>query len=496
MNATLAPPARPGESQRLLEEQIISQICTIDHDSQPRTIRAALDAGLTAEHFQDERHGELFKALCLQLDSTGTIDPFTAILELSDAGTIEEGEVSTLADLTRRDDVSTLTIKENVSKLRTAAAKRKAKHHTRRAGLYLDEADTIRAAAEMQLASDALEGVGTAQADTTFQNLSELWSSDIDFAKPTIGAFGDGCALFYENSSNCLIGPRGSSKSWIALFITAELIAQGWHVVYIDPESTAKRILWRLKYLGLDPEAGTARFHYLGTTDASKIAEAQRWSARHDNVFVVYDGLANAIASLGKEENSSAALEVLQAEVKPFVDAGATTLTIDHTGKNESKGARGHSSKEAFFKGAVYQLETVKHFSRGQGGHARLVLTKDNEGGCGTIQGKAAANFRATIEDSGKTTFSIEEADDAEDPRPGPSAKMTDQEIWDCLPVGPERALNFNSLAPALNVRRFTDRCRAMPGVTVEARKNANHREENFFYREPSAPSSSNESFF
>lgn len=495
MNASLSP-SRPGDAQRLLEEQIISQICTIDPDDQPRTLRTALAAGLTAEHFQDERHGELFRAFCLQLDSTETVDPFTAIIELHDAGTIEEAEVSTLADLTRRYDVSTLTIKENVAKLRTTAAKRQAAHHHRRAGLYFDEGDTIRAASEMQLAQDALENVGTAQADTTFQDLADLWTSDIEFAKPTIGTFGDGCALFYENSSNCLIGPRGSSKSWIALFITAELIAQGWHVVYIDPESTAKRILWRLKYLGVDPEAGTVHFHYLGTTDAARIAEAQRWSARHDNVFVVYDGLANAIASLGKEENSSAALEVLQAEVKPFVDAGATTLTIDHTGKNESKGARGHSSKEAFFKGSVYQLETVKHFSRGQGGHARLVLTKDNEGGCGTIQGKAAANFRATIEESGKTTFSIEEADESEDPRPGPSAKMTDQEIWDCLPVGPERALNFNSLAPALNVRTFTDRCKAMAGVTVELRKNANNKSEKFFHRQPAEPSLLEQSLF
>ena len=317
-----------------------------------------------------------------------------------------------------------------------------------------------------------------------FEPTAELWAQEIEFAKPTVGRFGDRAA-FYEETTNYIFGTRACGKSWLTLYVSAEAIADSVHVVYIDPESSAKRILWRLKYIGVDPEQGAKFFHYIATTDPLKIRKVQQWAAKQGRVLVIYDGLANAIASAGKEENSSAALEILQAQVKPFADSGSTVIVVDHTGKDERKGARGHSSKEAFFKGACYHVKTGKAFSRGTGGFLKLELAKDNEGGTGCVQGQLAAIFEATISDSGKTLFKLREPGESErGTSAGRSVKMTDEEILKALPFGRDRAMKYENISPALNVRTFAERCEKIEGACVELMPTASGQQSKHFWRE------------
>lgn len=96
--------------------------------------------------------------------------------------------------------------------------------------------------------------------------------------------------------------------------------------------------------------------------------------------------------------------------------------------------------------------------------------------------GTLAAEFHHVTAENGRGRFELREA--TEDlSRPGAKPKMSDEEILKALPVGQERALNFENIAPALNIKTFTKRCRAIPGVVVELRKGAKGQEQNFFWR-------------
>ena len=171
--------------------------------------------------------------------------------------------------------------------------------------------------------------------------------------------------------------------------------------------------------------------------------------------------------------------------MKPFADSGSTVIVVDHTGKDESKGARGHSSKEAFFKGACYHVKTGKAFSRGTGGSLKLELAKDNEGGTECVQGKLAAVFEATITDSGKTLFKLREPGESErGTSAGRSVKMTDEEILKALPFGRDRAMKYENISPALNVRTFAERCEKIEGACAELMPTASGQQSKHFWRE------------
>lgn len=319
-----------------------------------------------------------------------------------------------------------------------------------------------------------------------FEDISDLWFGNIEFAQPTIGKFGKGKALLYEATTNYIFGTRSVGKSWICLALAKEAMENGMDVVFIDPESSAKRILWRLKYIGVAPDVGAKHFKYLATIDHMKVREAHAFVASSRRALVIYDGLANAIASAGKEENSNAALMILQQQIKPFADAGASVLVVDHTGKDESKGARGHSSKEAFFKGAVYHVKTIKAFTKGESGSLKLEMSKDNEGGVGVVQGKTVAVFEAEATEEGKTKFFFSEPDGSEDGiLSGRKPKMTDKEIWSDLPVAQDDSggFTFEAISPKLNKRTFKERCLKISGCKVGSKQNSSGQWETVFYR-------------
>lgn len=338
---------------------------------------------------------------------------------------------------------------------------------------------------DTQLVDMPLEEPGTPTEGAVvdpFEDYSELWSGHIQVEKPTVGTFGRGKALFYVGAVNCIYCEPGKGKTWLSAYIAKEHIENGGTVIFIDPESTAKRVIRRMKFLGTDITLGKRSFKYTCATDPKKIREYQAWAEGRENVLLIYDGLANPIASAGQDENGNGALKILQEHVKPFADSGATCLVIDHCGKNEKKGLRGFSGKLGFYKGAVYQIEVGTPFAPGIDGYLRLRLDKDNEGGTMVTVGTLAAEFHHVTEENGRGRFELREA--TEDlGRPGAKPKMSDEEILKALPVGEERAMNFDNIAPALNIKTFTKRCRAIHGVVVELRKGAKGQEQNFFWR-------------
>ncbi len=456
-------------------------IATISAYNSPDGMAEAIGFGLQSSHFSDPTLRKLYAALETDHTKQGDCDPFACALLLKQDDAICQKQLETVNAILCQ-PVTSNGLRTHANKLRNISIANRFAALRTHAG-QCDKDGDYDLADEYRAEADALKSESTTQ---TFPDSSHLWEGQIDFAKPTVGRFADR-ALLYEATVNCIYGEPGKGKSWLALFIAAELIQAGYDVLFIDPESSEKRIICRLKGLGVKRDKGAKYFHYCSNIEPKKIKELQRWSEKREKLFVVYDGLANAIAAGGHEENSNAALTILQEQAKPFADGGACVLVVDHTGKNPKKGERGHSSKRGFYKGAIYSVTPHREFSPKSEGFLRLIMEKDNEGGTGLTVGQSAADFHHVIDERGRGSFELRDPNPENEIKPGAKAKMTDAEIIKALPVGEERAMNLASINPALKRATFTERCREIEGVHVDRRKGGSGQPQNYFWREPDA---------
>lgn len=202
---------------------------------------------------------------------------------------------------------------------------------------------------------------------------------------PTILTRDDGIHLLYRGELNWISGEPETGKSWLLQYATAQQLAQGENVLYIDLEDTPSRIISRLTGLGLTTDQIATLFHYVRPSIAAEQADidtlldlAGRCS------LVVVDGTTDLhlIHGLDPETNKDAALIVSQL-LRPLANAGPAVVPLDHVTKNKDTRGRyaiGAQHKLAAVRGAAYHLETIHPFGRGAHGQSRIVITKDRPG--------------------------------------------------------------------------------------------------------------------
>ena len=164
---------------------------------------------------------------------------------------------------------------------------------------------------------------------------------------------------------------------------------EGGHVVFIDPEDTAVGILTRLKGFGADMAVVEERFHYLHNPAPEAFGAAISWAAQNRPDLVILDGLAEALAAEGKNEDKVGdVLGFFRSRVRPFAElGGAAVLVSDHVTKSaEDRGrwARGSSAKLGGMTGCRIggACETLFTYARG----VSLKIAKDRNGGAGMVQ--------------------------------------------------------------------------------------------------------------
>lgn len=113
-------------------------------------------------------------------------------------------------------------------------------------------------------------------------------------------------------------------------------------------------------------------------TDGQALAEAvERMTARHGRFsLIVIDTMARVMG--GANENEAPAIAALMANLELIRDrTGAHIMLIHHTGKDTSRGARGHSSLRA-------SVDTEIELTKGDMGliGARTTKQRDMMGGC------------------------------------------------------------------------------------------------------------------
>ncbi|MFO0687498.1 MAG: AAA family ATPase [Myxococcota bacterium] len=202
--------------------------------------------------------------------------------------------------------------------------------------------------------------------------------------------------LLSRHSLAAEIGASGSSKSFVAVDLALH-VASGtpWRglrtrrgrVVYIAAEGAAglrNRITAARKRLALG-SAETVEFYLVpdvvrlveGSDDVDRLVSTVRGAFPNGRAdLFILDTLSRSIA--GRDENSSQDMtEAIAQADRLRVEFGAAVLILHHSGKDESRGARGHSSLRA-------ALDTELEVRKLDGTYT-LTLTKSREHETGRV---------------------------------------------------------------------------------------------------------------
>ncbi len=239
-------------------------------------------------------------------------------------------------------------------------------------------------------------------------DVATLWdglkAGTIDRPTPSIGRFADSTrALYYPGRVNGLYGESGLGKSWIALAIVAEVLADGGTVAWIDLEEPAEGILSRLMDLGVEKDAVVDRLLHFAPEEPMGLARAM-FEALDANPpsLVVIDSTGEALAVDGSGPNEDD--EVARwfgawgrRFCRRYQRTECAVLVIDHVIKDESSRGLfpgGSQRKRAAITGSAFMAVPAggkDSLGRGIVGALTLLCAKDRHGH--HPRAKAAALF-------------------------------------------------------------------------------------------------------
>lgn len=197
----------------------------------------------------------------------------------------------------------------------------------------------------------------------------------------------DGVWLLYRGKHHAIVGASESLKSWLAAIMVAAEITQEHHAIYVDFEDTLGTFVERLRALHCRPDEIEQYAHYLAPTVApggGGEAYLRAMVQALEPGLIVLDGVSEAYSILGIEINSATDAAKWQRFVKGtfrFAGSTATTVEIDHPGKDEGRGAVGSQHKRAGIDGAQFTvIRRGPAFKPGGKGTSQIKVTKDRHG--------------------------------------------------------------------------------------------------------------------
>ena len=222
-----------------------------------------------------------------------------------------------------------------------------------------------------------------------FTNFSLMMETGFKRELPSICEHTPGGFLLYRGRCNEIHGEPSVGKTNIALVICSEVMKAGGTVLFLDPEDNPQGIGSRFIALGGRPEDLTWRFFYIQNPEPDEYSGIHEWAKEHKPDLVVLDGLAEALAADGHNEDKPAdVLTFFNTQIRPFKEAGFAVLVSDHVKKDtESRGRwmRGSGAKMGNYDGAVYEAKLKQSYTPDIEGFVSLVVSKDRNGGVGPI---------------------------------------------------------------------------------------------------------------
>lgn len=216
--------------------------------------------------------------------------------------------------------------------------------------------------------------------------------------RPTVGTRTDGMPMLYPGRTHSFQGESESLKSWAAQLISAQEIARGNNVLYIDFEDDERGVVERLLALGCSTDGVRAHFVYLrpeeplrnrfeeatpALTDFAAILNAQTFT------LCIIDGVTEAMVTEGLDLIGNSDVATWMRRLPKFIAArGPAVAVIDHVTKSrETQGryAIGGQHKLAGLTGAAYKFTLTRPLSRALGtepteGRSAITVEKDRPG--------------------------------------------------------------------------------------------------------------------
>lgn len=217
------------------------------------------------------------------------------------------------------------------------------------------------------------------------QTVEDIQAGIVDRPRPTIGVLSDDQALFYVGKVNGIHGESGCGKSWTALTCTAQELAGGEWVIYVDLEDDEVGLVSRLLDMGVEPD-DLARLMYLHPYErfddnaADALTEAVREVMPS---LVVVDSTGEAMALDGVQPNADEEVAGwFQRLPGRIARMGPAVIVLDHMAKADNGGLWpiGSQRKRAAISGAQYLQKSMTPFDKATPGAARLVCAKDRHG--------------------------------------------------------------------------------------------------------------------
>lgn len=240
-----------------------------------------------------------------------------------------------------------------------------------------------------------------------FIDLGALVRAGLPRELPRVAPCFEGQCLLYASRLNEIHAEPSVGKTNVGCAMAVAEISVGGMVLFLDPEDTPYGIAAKLTSFGLTSEQLSAQFRYVHNPSPQDYAAAQLWAASNPCALVICDGLAEALAAEGLNEDVPGdVLPFFRNRLRPFAETGAAVLVSDHVAKNaETRGrwARGSGAKLGRYDGAVYALNLGEGYTRDKAGFVKLVVAKDRVGGIG-IAGQTVAELHFTPED-GQTSI-------------------------------------------------------------------------------------------
>jgi replicative DNA helicase len=248
-----------------------------------------------------------------------------------------------------------------------------------------------------------------------FADFAALIAEGFTREMPTLCQYDEGRFLLYAGRINEIHGEPGVGKTNIALCICAEVMQDGLHVLYLDPEDNPRGIGSRFVALGGRAEDLAERFHYVQNPEPSEYAALHAWAREHKPALVMLDGLAEGLAAEGFSEDKPAeVLQYFRERVRPFTDAGCAVLISDHVAKDKDtrgRWPRGSGAKMGRYDGVIYEAQLKKPYSPDIDGFVRLVVAKDRNGGVGPV-GQIVTDLHFGHDDEGRPDIRFEAPQD------------------------------------------------------------------------------------
>lgn len=242
-----------------------------------------------------------------------------------------------------------------------------------------------------------------------FADFGTIFAGNLELERPSVARILPSLALLYAGRINELHGEPSVGKTNLALAVSMIEMQNGGTVLYLDPEDNPVGIARRMASFGARKETVVERFKYAHNPSPDDFGVLIPWARKHKPTLVVLDGVAEALAAEGLDENSSGdVLQFFRDRVRPFADAGAAVLLSDHVTKGtEARGrwARGSSAKLGRYDGACLEARLVASYSPTTAGSVRLIVSKDRCGGLGPIGSVVAEIHFEPGDDGTEITF-------------------------------------------------------------------------------------------